>query len=128
MTLAQKQNDSPRVVQFEIGELLGIGMTVVVLGIGLAFGLQVLGDIKNDTGESACAEAAGYWNESTQVCQVSGANTTTKAGNPAEYNATTQTITGVAKIPEKLPIIVTVIIAAVIIGVLITYLWARFQR
>ena len=84
--------------KFQIQELLGIGLTLVVLGIGLAYGLQVMGDVRSDM----------------------------TAGS-AEYNATTDAITGVAKIPNKLPTIATVIVAAVIIGILVTYLWGKFR-
>ena len=45
----------------------------------------------------------------------------------SEYNATANAITGVSKIPEKLPTIATVVVAAVILGILVTYLWARFR-
>jgi Na+-transporting methylmalonyl-CoA/oxaloacetate decarboxylase gamma subunit len=86
-------------VQFQIGELLGIGMTFVVLGVGLAYGLQVMGDVKTDM-----------------------------TANSAEYNATASAVTGVSKIPEKLPTIATVVIASVILGILMTYLYSRFAR
>ena len=85
-------------VRFQIGDLLGIGMTLVVLGIGLAYGLQVMGDVQDDM-----------------------------TANSEEFNATGNAIEGVAKIPEKLPTIATVIVAAVILGILVTYLWARFR-
>ena len=85
-------------IKFQIQDLLGIGLTIVVLGIGLAYGLEVMGDVKDDLAE-----------------------------NSTEWNATGDAITGVAKIPEKLPTIATVIVAAVIIGILVTYLWARFR-
>ena len=85
-------------IKFQIQDLLGIGMTIVVLGIGLAYGLQVMGDVQDDM-----------------------------TANSEEYNATGNAITGVAKLPEKLPTIATVIVAAVIIGILVTYLWARFR-
>jgi Na+-transporting methylmalonyl-CoA/oxaloacetate decarboxylase gamma subunit len=85
-------------VKFQLSELLGIGMTLVVLGIGLAYGLQVMGDVQADMTD-----------------------------NSAEFNATTDAIQGVSTIPEKLPTIVTVVVASVIIGILVTYLWARFK-
>ena len=86
-----------KVAKFDIKDLLPIGMTLVVLGIGLAYGLNVMGDVKADM----------------------------TAGS-AEYNATGDAVTAVAKIPEKLGLIVTVIIAAVIIGILVRYLFVRF--
>jgi len=85
--------------QFQIGDLLPIGMTIVVLGIALAYGLQVMGDVKSDM-----------------------------TTNSAEANATGDAIEAVAKLPEKLPTIVTVVIAAVIIGILVTYLAGRFMK
>ena len=87
------------VVKFQLKELLGVGFTLVVLGIGLGYGLDVMSDIEADL-------TAG------SVEQMAVANATL----------------GVAKIPEKLPTIATVIVAAVIIGILVTYLWARFAR
>lgn len=85
------------IAKFEIRELLPIGMTIVVLGIGLAYGLQVMGETRDDM---------------TQ--------------NTSEYNATVDAITGVAKIPAKLPTIVGVIVIAVILGILVKYLMMRF--
>ncbi len=81
---------------FEISQLLTIGMTLVVLGIGLAYGLQVMGDVQDDM-----------------------------TVDSVEYNATGDAMEGVAKIPNKLPTIATIIVAAVIIGILIRYLWVR---
>jgi len=87
------------VVKFQLKELLGVGFTLVVLGIGLGYGLDVMSDIEADL-------------------------TTGSVEQMAVANATL----GVSKIPEKLPTIATVIVAAVIIGILVTYLWARFAR
>lgn len=71
-------------------DLLPIGVSMVVLGLVLAFGLQITGDIRTDM-----------------------------TANSSEYNATTDTMTAVGKITSKLGTIVTVLVAAVIIGVLI---------
>lgn len=102
--------------EFEIGALLPIGLTILVLAIALAFGLQVMGELQDD-----------MIVPNTPRCE---ANTTGGTGGTLyydncsmEYNATSLGMEGVAKIPEKLPLIVTVVVAAVIIGVIIRYLW-----
>jgi len=86
-----------KLAKFDIKDLLPIGLTLVVLGIGLAYGMNVMGDVKADM-----------------------------AVDSHEANATQSAIEAVAKIPEKLGLIVTVIVAAVIIGILIRYLFVRF--
>ena len=86
-----------KICQFNLSDLLPIGLTFVVLGIGLAYGLNVMGDVQTD--------------------MTTGS---------AEYNATGYAITGVGKIPEKLPLIATVVVAAIIIGILVRYLMVRF--
>jgi len=83
---------------FDVRDLLPIGLTLVVLGIGLAYGLNVMEDVKSDFTDTTSAA----------------------------YNATEDAITGVGKLPEKMPLIVTVIVAAVIIGILVRYLMVRF--
>jgi len=85
-----------KVMEFEIRDMLPIGLTFVVLGIGLAYGLNVMGDVKDDM-----------------------------TTGTAERNASEDAIAGVAKIPEKLPLIATVVVAAIIIGILVRYLVVR---
>ena len=84
--------------KFSIGDMLPIGMMLVVLGIGLTFGLNVMEDVQGDMTVDSHA-----------------------------YNASTDAIAGVAKLPEKLPIIVTVIVAAIIIGILTRYLMVEYR-
>jgi len=86
-----------KVVRFDVRDLLPIGLTFVVLGIGLTYGLNVMGDVKSDM-----------------------------TSDTYEYNASTDAIKGVAKIPEKMPLIATVIVASIIIGILVRYLMVRF--
>lgn len=82
--------------EFEVGALLPIGLTILVLAVALAFGLQIMGELRSEM-----------------------------TADSVEYNATTHGMEGVAKIPEKLPLIVTVIVAAAIIGIIVRYLWVR---
>lgn len=74
----------------EVGDLLPLGITLVVVTVALAFGLQVLGDIKTDM-----------------------------TTNSAEANATQDGITGLSKLTDKLPTIGLVIAAVVIIAILV---------
>lgn len=118
-----------KISEFKVQELLPIGITLVVLGIALAYGLEVMGSTKDDIGAASCeARSDGFtsYNASADQCYNSTLDHT--AVTTADFNASGDAITGVAKIPEKLPTIVTVIVAAVIIGILVTYLAGRFMR
>ena len=85
--------------KFSLQELLGVGFTLIVLGIGLAYGLQVIGDVQADMTPGS-----------------------------AESNATGDTLTAVSNLTSKLPTIATIVTAAVIIGILVVYLFNRFAR
>lgn len=69
--------------------LRAVAIVFVVTGLVIAFGLQILGDVKTDM-----------------------------TADSSEANATQDTIDGVAKFSAKLPIIATVVVAVVIIGLL----------
>ena len=96
--------------KFTIQDMLPIGLTLVVLGIGLSYGLNVMEDVQSD-----------------MVTNVAGCNATDTSACGTAYNASGDAIEGVAKLPEKLPLIVTVIVAAIIIGILVRYLMVRYQ-
>lgn len=93
---------------FDIGDVLTIGLVLVVTGIALAVGLQIMGDVRTDM------EGTGF-------------NASDPSTYTAEYNATTSAIDGVAKLPEKFPLIATVVVAAIIIGILVRYLFVRLR-
>lgn len=75
----------------DLGELVPIGVTFVVVGIVLAFGLSILADVKADFTSQTSAEA----------------------------NATQSAIDGAGELASKLPLLGLVIAAAIIIGVLL---------
>jgi|TARA_Y100000034_G_C6796257_1_gene356919 hypothetical protein len=116
-----------REIRYSVQELLGVGFTLIVLGIGLAYGLEVLTDVRDDLGSNAQCDSGHTYNATDATCYDSQGvlNSTAQLG---PLNATNDAVTGVTKIPEKLPTIATVIVASVIIGILVTYLWARFAR
>lgn len=104
-----------KVSTFQIQDILPIGLTFVVLGIGLAYGLNVMGDVRDDGiiadtnyGATGCT-GSDAWNCSD-----------------AQVNATVDAINGVAKLPEKIPLIATVVVAAIIIGILVRYLFVKY--
>ena len=128
--------------KFEIRDLMPIAMTLIVAGIGIAYGLQIMGDMKPDMCETdytyspilnGCAKCSlvdptkATFNVSDGTCYNSSGITEAAnvTGNTFEFNATKDALSGVAKLPAKLPMIVTVIVAAVIIGILIKYLMFR---
>ena len=86
-----------KVAEFDIKDILPIVLVIVVAGIGAAFGLQVTGDIKDDM-----------------------------TANSLEYNATTDAQTGVSNITGKFGIIGSVVAAAIILGILVRYLYNMF--
>lgn len=78
-------------LNYTLRDLLPIGLTFVVTGIVLAFGVQVTSEIQAD--------------------MTSGT---------AEYNATRDTIGAVGELTSRMDTLALVTIAAVIIGVLLT--------
>jgi len=116
--------------KFQIQELLPIGMTLVVLGIALAYGLSVMGDVADDISESDCARLTTNttsYSADTDLCYEPTNTSHTAAVSGAASEATGDAVEGVAEIPAKLPTIATVVVAAVIIGILVTYLAQRFM-
>ena len=84
--------------RFGLESLQGIIITFVIIAIIAVVGLQILADQKSDL-----------------------------TAGTAEYNATVEEIDGVSQVPEKLPMLATVIIGVVIIGIVVTYLAMRKQ-
>lgn len=129
--------------RFDVKDLLPIGILLVVFGVVIAYGLSVMSDVREDmcpagytyhAGDGTCnhcslSDGATYtYNSSDGLCHNSTTFETFVAltYGEADFNASTDSIQGVSKLPEKLPLIATVIIAAVIIGLLTRYLVVKF--
>jgi len=123
-------SSNKREINYSVQELLGVGFTLIVLGIGIAYGLEIMADSRDDFGTDSCADTTltGYNASSLKCYNTSNQAQAEVSPQTAQWNSTVDGITGVAKIPEKLPTIATVVVASVIIGILVTYLWARFAR
>ena len=119
----------------ELQDLLPIGVSLLLVGLVLAFGLEILGETRTDLCDATLEHETGSncytcpnstyntWNTTGLTCD----NTTggdprayVSLGNP-EYNASSDAIDGVGNFPTKIPLIATVVIAVVIIGILIKY-------
>lgn len=77
--------------QMGIGVLVGVAVTFVVVIVVLAFGQNILSDIKGDF-----------------------------VTNSLEYNATGDGQLALSNISEKTPLLGTIIVASIIIGILVT--------
>ena len=93
---------------FQVGDMLPLGMTIVVLGIALSLGLTVLADFKAD-----------------QVTNTAGCNSTDVSSCGNAYNGTADAEDGLTKFTSYLPTIALVIVVAVIIGIIVKYLFMR---
>jgi Na+/melibiose symporter-like transporter len=85
--------------EFELGQMLPIVLTIVVVAIGGAIGLQILTTV--NTGFTA---------------------------NSASANATTSAISGISTIFSYLPTIGLVLAAVIVIGLLVRYLGGMGSR
>jgi hypothetical protein len=85
-----------KTAEFQVGDILPLVLILAVAGIGITYTLDILGDVRDD--------------------QTVGT---------MEYNATEDTIAGVAKFSSKFGLIATVIVAAILIGILVRYLAVR---
>lgn len=115
-----------RTAHVEISDILPFALTLVVAGMGIAFGVDILDDTRDDIGESVCAARTdsftGY-SAANNLCTNTSGNTAHPSA--AQFNATTDTILGVAKFSDKMGLIATVIVAALVISLLVRYLFMR---
>jgi len=103
-----------------LGDLLPVGVTLVVVGLALAFGLQVTGEVKDDIGTDSCSERTdGYttYNETGDHClNASGSRA---APTSADWNATGDAVEGTGNLSSKLPTIGLIAGVVVVIGLLV---------
>jgi len=109
-----------KTVQLQLKDLLSVGLTLVVVGLVLAFGSQINGEVRDDIGTSSCsARSDGFtaYNDTSELCSNSSHTVTP---GTAQFNATADTAGAMTNLTAKIPTLATVLIAAIIIGVLIS--------
>jgi hypothetical protein len=86
----------------DMQDLFPVAITFVALGVLLAFGLSVQTDVRS-----------GF------VTNAAGCNSTHTTACGYEYNASRSAIEANSNLSSKLPILGTIVIAAIVVGVLI---------
>ena len=100
---------------FSVGQMLPLGLAIVVLGITLSLGITVLSDVKSD----ACTE---HYDEASGQCYTN--STLEVAGTRSDaFNGTGNATEGVNKFLDYLPTVALVIVVAVIIGILTRFMF-----
>jgi hypothetical protein len=86
------------IVEFRIQDILPIALTLGIAGVGIAYTLKIMGDVKGDM-----------------------------TTNSVEANATGDAISGVANFTSNMGTISTIVIAAIVISILVSYLMVRMR-
>jgi len=108
--------DKQKIARFNMGDLAPVALTFVVVGIILVYGLNIVDDIRDDAAE---CEAGQTYNESNNYCYNATAPNYEPIGQA--YAAGNNSVLALTKIPDKLPLIATVAIAAIIIGLIFRF-------
>ena len=101
--------------RYDLNSLLPIAITIVLVALVVAYGLQIMGETRTDIATENAGTACG----TNSTGGTAGTILYSSCGEA--YNATTEGIEATAKITTKLGTIVTVVLAVVVIGVLIFY-------
>jgi len=107
-----------------LGDMYPAVIAIVLVGVLIGIGMYMMGNIATQVGVRQCTQPANYhWNATAGVCHnlTNVSNTSVAGWNPA-YIATNTTIGGIAGFPTWIPIIVTVIAAAIILGLVLNTL------
>lgn len=111
-----------------LGMLVPAVILIAVAGIVAALSLEMTGDIRDDTAEDWCADSSYVWNASTDECwNSSTAPKNVETPTSSEYNATLDSMSGLAEIPSKLPTIGLAVAIVVVLGIIVG-LFTMFRR
>jgi hypothetical protein len=88
-----------KVAQFQLADLSTAALTLIVVGLIIAFGLSIVASVSS-----------------------------TFTANSSEKNATLKTVEGITVFSDKLPTIALVIVGALLIGMLVNYFMGAGSR
>jgi len=94
-----------------LNSLLPIGITFVVLAIGLGLGAEVLSQTQD-----------------TYITGAAGCNSTVTSACGIDYNSTSFGLNSVNTVAKWTPTIALVVVSAVIIGIVVLFLASRARR
>ena len=94
-----------------VANLQGFIMAVVTIAVVLAIGLYVLQTIQTNVNCSS-----GYYNTTSNKCEVSATNATVLGGTSAASNATGSVITQLGTAPTWIGLLIVVVFASAILA------------
>lgn len=94
--LKEKEELKEKEANFRIGDLVGIGITLVVVGVVLSFGAKINSSISDDFDV-----------------------------NSTEKSIVDNSTEGIQTLAENMPLIATIVVAAVVVGIIIVYMAGR---
>jgi hypothetical protein len=109
-----------RRTEITLGELVTVGVSLIILGLVFTFGMDITSDVKSDYTPTCPNSSVQFnWHEVNQTCLNATDGNTTGLWNASDVFLTANnTMRGLGEIPKKLPTIALIIAVAVIITVL----------
>lgn len=101
--------------KYEVKELAGFAIIMVVTALVIAFGQKILADVQ--ASGMSCSSTLYTYNVSTGLCQLNS-NLSVTQGATYEGNATQQGKVALGKFSDYLPTVAIVIVAGVLIAIL----------
>jgi uncharacterized protein YjeT (DUF2065 family) len=123
---------------FRIGDLVGIGITLVVVGVVLSFGAKIFSNVKEDSCEAtyddgdcrACPDGYTYNTSGDECYETTNTSNTTSytSGTTDEsFSVAGNSSEGLGTLADNLPLIATIVVAAVVVGIIIVYMAGRIS-
>lgn len=109
-------SEKQQVAKYEVKELAGFAIIMVVTALVIAFGQKILTDVQAADGFS-CSSSSYVYNTSTGLCNLR-TNVSNTQGASYEGNATQQGKVALGKFSDYLPTVAIVIVAGILIAIL----------